>query len=114
MPLEVCLTSNVKTQSVPSYAEHHFRQLHARGYPLALCTDDRGVFQSALADEYALAARAFGLGAPQLFELARAAVPFAFQPPAVRHLLLQRFDSVRAQLLQSPQHTHPPLSHTIN
>jgi adenosine deaminase len=37
IPLEVCLTSNIKTKSVSSYSKHHFWDLHQLNYPVILC-----------------------------------------------------------------------------
>jgi len=37
VPLEVCLTSNVITKSVPCYDEHHFKQFFEAHYPLCIC-----------------------------------------------------------------------------
>lgn len=61
IPLELCLTSNVRTESVRGYGGHHLGRFLRRGHPVALCTDDSGVFQTTLSTEFAHAARAFAL-----------------------------------------------------
>jgi hypothetical protein len=61
VPLELCLTSNVKTESVPGYKEHHMRQFLEAGHPICLCTDDSGVFQTTLTDEFVHVASTFSL-----------------------------------------------------
>lgn len=73
IPIEICLTSNVLTDSVASYGEHHMREYAQLGHPIVLCTDDCGVFATTLTREYELAAAHLGVGAAQFCELARAA-----------------------------------------
>jgi adenosine deaminase len=68
----------VKTNSVPGYVDHHFRQFYAAGHPVVLCTDDSGVFATTLSQEYAIAAASFGLDHQQLIELASRAVEYCF------------------------------------
>ncbi|XP_035653855.1 adenosine deaminase-like protein isoform X6 [Oncorhynchus keta] len=37
-PLELCLTSNVKGQTVSSYSQHHFLYWYQMGHPCVICT----------------------------------------------------------------------------
>ena len=52
------------------FEAHHFGEWVVTECPIALSTDDVGVFESALSNEYLIAARAFGLSRVQLIELA--------------------------------------------
>ncbi len=55
--LEVCPTSNVLTNSVPSLAAHPIRRLLEAGVKVCVNTDDPGIFDYSLSQEYlALAA----------------------------------------------------------
>lgn len=78
IPLELCLSSNIITLSKASFQEHHFGGLYGTGHPVALCTDDSGVFCTSLSREYAIAATAFELTHLQLEELALGAADYAF------------------------------------
>lgn len=87
IPLEVCLTSNVMTRSVPSAPQHHLRRLWSAGHPCALCCDDRGVLSTSLTAEYVLAATALGLTPVDLRGLAEASVEAAFLPKEEKRAL---------------------------
>jgi adenosine deaminase len=78
IPLEACLTSNLVTDSVDSYSEHHARELLVQDYPVVFCTDDAGIFDTSLSSEYLLAADHLHLSVSQLWALARRAMDYAF------------------------------------
>jgi aminodeoxyfutalosine deaminase len=78
IPLEVCITSNVKTGAVPSLDAHPVRRLFDAGVPITLNTDDPGVFECALAGEFGLAREVFGFSEAELDGIAAAAERYRF------------------------------------
>ena len=79
IPLEVCITSNLRTGAVPSLAAHPVRRLYEAGVPIILNSDDPALFGCTLSSEYALAAREFGFTEYELAGLARNAFRYAFE-----------------------------------
>jgi len=80
IPLEVCITSNVKTGAVASLDAHPVRRLFDAGVPITLNTDDPGVFETDLAREFGLARDVFGFSETELAGIAEAAERFRFAP----------------------------------
>ena len=78
IPLEVCITSNVRTGAVASLKEHPVRKLFDAGVPIILNTDDPALFECSLESEYALAAREFSFTPTEIGEIAENARVFAF------------------------------------
>ncbi|GAA0732126.1 adenosine deaminase [Dactylosporangium roseum] len=64
--LDVCPTSNLRTRSVPSLAEHPLPALVAAGVPCTVNTDDPAMFNTDLAQEHRIAAD-LGLGAREAY-----------------------------------------------
>ena len=79
IPLEVCITSNLRTGAVKSLAEHPVRHLYGAGVPIVLNTDDPAMFGCTLASEFELAARAFGFTESELVGIAENALTYAFE-----------------------------------
>lgn len=78
--LEVCLTSNVHTGSVPSIAAHPLPALVRHNVPFCLNTDDPAISSITLSGEYALAKDLLGCGIDMLKNMNRTALAHAFHP----------------------------------
>ncbi|XP_070762947.1 N6-Methyl-AMP deaminase isoform X1 [Enoplosus armatus] len=100
VPLELCLTSNVKGQTVPCYSQHHFKYWYELGHPSVICTDDKGVFCTDLSQEYQLAASTFGLSREAVWKLSQQAIDCIFAPDTVKQQLKQKWTDVQPQVFK--------------
>ena len=96
--LDLCPTSNVQANIVPSVAEHPITRLVRAGVPVTLSTDDRTVSGLTLVREYANVVRETGLTIPELWAVDRHALAVAFlhHDEALRASLLAEFDAFAA------------------
>jgi aminodeoxyfutalosine deaminase len=78
IPLEICISSNVRTGAVGSVAEHPVRRLYDAGVPIVLNTDDPALFDCTLTGEYELARREFGFTEEEIAGLVRNSFFYAF------------------------------------
>ena len=81
IPLEICVTSNLRTGAVASLAEHPLRRLYDAGVTIILNSDDPGLFDCTLRGEYELARREFGFTEDELEHLAQNSFRYAFARP---------------------------------
>ena len=94
--LEVCPTSNVRTQSVSSMAEHPLPALVAAGVPVTINSDDPPMFSTTLNQEYEVAAGLLGLDDQGVADLARASVRSSFADDATKAAILAEIDAYAA------------------
>jgi adenosine deaminase len=94
--LEVCPTSNVRTRSVPSLAEHPLPVLVAAGVTVSINSDDPPMFATTLNHEYAVAAELLGLDRHGVADLARTAVRTSFLPEPEQRPVLAQIDAYAA------------------
>lgn len=90
IPIEICLTSNVQTRAVPSYAAHPLRRYYDEGLIVILNTDNRLMSATTLTDEYAHAASYLGFTLAELARMALTGLESAFLPQAQRARLIER------------------------
>nr|WP_245556348.1 adenosine deaminase [Algicola sagamiensis] len=76
--LEVCLTSNLQTNTVPSIASHPIREFLKQGLTVTLNTDDPAVEGIELLDEYQIAQDVVGLSDSELMQIQENGVQAAF------------------------------------
>jgi adenosine deaminase len=93
IPLEMCLTSNVHTHTVPSVAAHPFKRYLDQGVIVTLNTDGRLVDGVSLTDEYFLAHSALGLTKADLARVTLNACESAFLPEFEKVALVSRVQS---------------------
>jgi adenosine deaminase/aminodeoxyfutalosine deaminase len=78
VPVEICLSSNLRTGCCAALEEHPLAEYLERGLMVTLNTDDPEMFETTLNGEYELAAQTFGLGESELAKLAENSRKAAF------------------------------------
>jgi adenosine deaminase CECR1 len=91
--VEINLISNLLLQYVSDYSQHPFPEYLRTGIPVALSTDDRGMWDSNMSDEFFVAVKEFNLSWPELVQLSRNSLAYSFAPEPVKQQLLAMFAS---------------------
>ena len=94
VPVEVCVTSNLRTTCCASLEQHPLKTYFDLGVMVTLNSDDPPMFRTSLAREYALAQQAFELTDEHLRELARNSFEASFLPAEKKLAFLERIDSL--------------------
>ena len=97
IPVEICITSNLKTGICPTVAEHPVRNYFDQGVMVTLNTDDPAMFGTSLSREYQLAQDTFGFTDEHLRELARNSFEASFLPAEKKLGFLNLFDAAAAR-----------------
>jgi len=95
--VEVNLVSNLVLEYVSDYRQHHFAEMLRTGIPCGLSTDDSGMWDSNMTDEYMTAVREFNLTWDELIQCGRSSLEWSFAEPALKRRLLEGYErDVRA------------------
>ncbi len=90
--IEVNLISNRLLEYVPDLRVHPFPELLRTGVPVCLNTDDRGMWDSNMTDEYYTAVTTFNLSWDEVVQLGRNSLTHSFAQPGVKARLLAAYD----------------------
>ena len=95
VPIEMCLTSNLKTACCLQLHDHPVRKYFDAGLMLTLNTDDPAMFRTSLTREYELAQSEFAFTDEHLRELARNSFEASFLPAEKKLEFLNLLDGKR-------------------
>jgi aminodeoxyfutalosine deaminase len=97
IPVEICLTSNLRTGVCNAISEHPAKSYFDQGVMITLNTDDPALFGTSLCREYQIAQDAFAFTDEHLRELARNSFEASFLPAEKKLELLSLFDAAAAR-----------------
>ena len=92
--LEICPTSNQHTGVIPDLAVHPLGALRDRGVRVTINTDDPGISNITLTDEYVTVVEQMAMPAKAVSEAILCAAQSSFLPAEERSLLVARFRSL--------------------
>jgi adenosine deaminase/aminodeoxyfutalosine deaminase len=95
IPLEICVTSNLRTGCCPRVEDHPLRRYFDSGLMVTINSDDPALFHSDLADEYQGARDHFAFTDEHLRELASNSIEASFLPPEQKVTLLRCIESLK-------------------
>ena len=92
VPVEICITSNLRTGACAELQEHPVRKFFDNGLMITLNTDDPAMFQTSLNREYEIAQQEFNFSEEHLRELARNSIEASFLPVEKKLKFLSQID----------------------
>jgi adenosine deaminase CECR1 len=111
--VEINLISNLLLEYVADFSQHPFPEYLRVGIPVALSTDDRGMWDSNLTDEYFVAVREFNLSWEELVQLGRNSLKFSFLDEPTKQRLLAAYEKRVQSFAQQFQKGHWSSLHDV-
>jgi len=90
--VEINLISNLLLEYVSDYSQHPFPEYLRMGIPVALSTDDRGMWDSNMSDEFFVAVKEFNLSWEEIVKLGRNSLQYSFLDEPTKQRLLENYD----------------------
>jgi adenosine deaminase CECR1 len=101
--VEINLISNLLLEYVSNYSQHPFPEYLRTGIPVALSTDDRGMWDSNMSDEFYVAVKEFNLSWEEIVKLGRNSLYYSFVDDPTKQRLLASYDKRVAAFAQAFQ-----------
>jgi adenosine deaminase len=107
IPIEICFTSNILCKMHQSFDLHPFKRYYQNNHPMAICTDDKGVFNTSLCKEFSIltnrayykelfSANPSDMELKQkLFDISKNSIEFCFCSESVKQDLRREFDEFK-------------------
>lgn len=95
--VEINLISNLLLEYVEDYSQHPFPEYLRLGIPVALSTDDRGMWDSNITDEFFVAVKEFNLSWSEILQLSRNSLQYSFVEGDVKKQLLDTYNKRASQ-----------------
>ena len=89
--VEINLISNLLLEYIDDYAQHPFPEYLRIGIPVALSTDDRGMWDSTMTDEFFVAVREFNLSWDEIKQLSENSLKYSFASEEEKSRLLATY-----------------------
>jgi len=89
--VEINLVSNLLLEYYDDYKSHPFPEYLRIGIPVALSTDDRGMWDSTMTDEFFVAVREFNLSWDEIQQLSENSLKYAFLPEEEKSQLIETY-----------------------
>ena len=91
--VEINLISNLLLNYINDYPEHPFPEYLRIGIPVTLSTDDRGMWDSTMTDEFFVGTTEFNLSWEEIKRMGRNSLKHAFVPESLRNDMLEDYEN---------------------
>jgi adenosine deaminase CECR1 len=91
--VEINLISNRLLEYTPDQTKHPFPEYLRFGIPVCLNTDDAGVWDSDIVDEYYTAVKTFNLTWPEIVQMGRDSLAYSFAQTGVKEQMLRDYEA---------------------
>lgn len=98
IPLEICITSNLKTMVFKSITQHPFLDFYKKGLKVTVSSDDPSMFGSNITDELILIHEKLNLSLDELFKITKNSIEGSFLSDSDKKTYSHYFDEYESKI----------------